>query len=120
MIKVKATKEGLVGHKTSSGYVIDKIVPFVALPSTKALNKFVRLRNPLNDKTCYAIVLDVGPWNIYDDNYVFGSIGQRPAAETGKDMFGRITNHAGIDLSDKVWQQLEMKDNTDIEWEFLE
>ena len=29
MISVKATREGLVGAKTSSGYHIDTIVPFV-------------------------------------------------------------------------------------------
>ena len=117
MIRVKATREGLVGGKTASGYKIDKVVPFVALPSKHALYSFVRLHNPLNGKKCLAIVLDVGPWNIEDDNYVFSNT--RPQAEGGIDLFRRTTNHAGIDLSEKVWTQLDMKGNTDIEWEFI-
>ena len=128
---VKATREGLVGGRTASGYTVDEVVPFVALPSTKALGRFVHLRNPENGKVCYATVLDVGPWNggkvrrkltgqiidTDDDAYVFK--GQRPQAEYGLDMRGRTTNGAGIDLGEKVWKLLEMKDNTKIEWEFL-
>ena len=117
MIRVKATREGLVGGITSTGYKIDSIVPFVALPSVHALNRFVRLRNPLNEKTAYAIVLDVGPWNESDDAYVLD--GARPAAEGGRDSRGRKTNHAGIDLGERIWHQLGMLGNTDVEWEFL-
>ena len=116
-MRVKATREGLVGAKTASGYVIDKIVPFVALPSTKALGWAVRVTNPANDKSTIAIVLDVGPWNEHDDGYVFGGI--RPAAETGTDSRGRTTNHAGIDLGEAVWKRLEMVDNTEVDWEFI-
>jgi len=79
MIKVKATREGLVGQRTASGYVIDTVVPFVALPCADALQHFVRIRNPRNGNTCLAIVLDVGPWNTDDASYVFG--GQRPQVE---------------------------------------
>lgn len=117
MIRVKATCEGLVGRATASGYVIDRIVPFVALPSTLALGKFIRVANLANNVTCYAIVLDVGPWNIHDDNYVFR--GARPQAETGLDTSGRPTNKAGIDLGDRVWRQLGMVDNGEVEWEFI-
>ena len=35
MIKVKATREGLVGQRTASGYLIDTVVPFVALLSSQ-------------------------------------------------------------------------------------
>jgi len=115
--RVKATREGLVGHATASGYVIDPIVPFVALPSTKALQRFVRVRNPENGRVVLGIVLDVGPWNEHDDLYVFGQA--RPAAETGTDTRGRITNHAGIDLGERVWHALGLTDNSDVEWEFL-
>src|SRR6266568_5059126 len=114
---VKATREGLVGGLTSSGYKIDKIVPFVALPSRNALHRFVKLSNPKNGKSCYAIVLDVGPWNEEDDSYVFA--GNRPTAESGLDTRNRVTNKAGIDLSEKVWELLEMKDNTEVSWEFI-
>jgi hypothetical protein len=114
---VKATREGLVGGKTASGYVIDTVVPFVALPSTKALGKFVHVRNPRTMKSTMAVVLDVGPWNEHDDPYVFGDA--RPAAEVGQDTRGRVTNHAGIDLSEKVWRVLGMNGNEPVEWEFV-
>lgn len=117
MIKVKSTREGLIGSKTSSGYIIDKVVPFVALPSVSALGRFIRVNNPLNGKSAIAIVLDVGPWNEHDDNYVY--FGQRPLAESGKSVSGKGTNGAGIDLGEKIWNQLEMEDNTEVEWEFI-
>jgi hypothetical protein len=114
---VKATREGLVGDKTASGYVIDTVVPFVALPSTNALGRLVKLTNLANSKACYAFVLDVGPWNTADDAYVFG--GQRPAAESGMSVSGRGTNGAGIDLGEKVWSLLGMADNSNVEWDFV-
>jgi hypothetical protein len=117
MVRVKATREGLVGKRTASGYVIDRVVPFVALPSAHALFRPVRVRNPANGNTCIAIVLDVGPWNEHDDAYVYGFA--RPQAESGNDERGRITNRAGIDLSERVWFELALRDNTDVEWEFV-
>ena len=117
MMKVKATREGLIGGRTASGYRIDSVVPFVALPSVGSLNKLVRLHNPLTGKVAYAFVLDVGPWNEKDDTYVFG--GARPVAESGVDSRGRTTNKAGIDLGEKVWKQLGMTGNSDVEWEFV-
>lgn len=116
-MKVRATREGLVGRRTASGYVVDRIIPFVALPSWLALQRFVRLRNPMNEKTCLAIVADVGPWNEHDEAYVFQ--GHRPSAESGLDTRGRKTNGAGIDLGERVWLALGMTDNTDVDWEFL-
>jgi hypothetical protein len=113
---VKATREGLVGQRTASGFVIDQVVPFVALPSHQALLRFVRLTNPANGKTAMAVVLDVGPWNTADNGYVFGT--DRPQAESGTDLFGRKTNGAGIDLGEAVWNALGMKDNTEVSWEF--
>ena len=115
--RVKATREGLVGQRTASGFIIDEHVPFVALPSIKALYLAVRVRNPANGESCAAIVLDVGPWNTHDDAYVFGAA--RPAAESGVDQWQRATNGAGIDLSERVWRVLRMADNTDVEWEFV-
>lgn len=117
IIKVKATREGLVGGTTASGYVVDRVVPFVALPSTKALQRFLRVTNPANGKSTMAIVLDVGPWNEHDDAYVLN--GARPQAETGTDRWGRPTNGAGIDLGELVWTRLGMTGNTDVEWVFL-
>lgn len=116
-MKVKATREGLLGGKTASGYVIDTVVPFVALPAVKALGRFVRISNPDNNRSCFAVVLDVGPWNEQDEAYVFH--GARPSAETGMSVSGKGTNGAGIDLGERVWKLLGMAGNTDVEWEFL-
>lgn len=147
MITVRATREGRVGYPTAIGYIIDRVVPFVALPSTQALRRFVRVTNPATGKSTLAIVLDVGPWNEQDSAYVFQPAtaptvtgpataleardspipvveettrgGVRPAAESGIDTRGRVTNGAGIDLSEAVWHALGMTDNTDVSWEFV-
>lgn len=116
-MRVKATREGLVGKKTAIGWKINSHVPFVALPSGVALRQWVEVTNPLNGRTVKALVLDVGPWNIDDDEYVFG--GSRPQAETGKDSLGRKTNGAGIDLGEFVWYSLGMEENGDVEWKFV-
>ncbi len=118
MITVKATREGLPGGKTASGYVIDRVVPFVALPSVHALHHFVRVTNPRTGVSTLAVVLDVGPWNDRDDAYVFR--GARPAAERGIDVSGNgKTNGAGIDLGERVWTLLGMTDNGNVSWEFF-
>jgi hypothetical protein len=114
---VKATREGLAGQRTATGYIIDARLPFVALPATKALYKFVRLTNPANAKTCVAVVMDVGPWNEHDDDYVLN--GARPAAESGVSVSGHGTNGAGIDLSEAVWRALGLLDNAKVEWDFI-
>jgi hypothetical protein len=115
---VKATREGLSGQKTASGYVIDSVVAFVALPCRRALHRHLRVRNPANGRTAIAEVLDVGPWNEFDADYVFG--GSRPQAESGVSISGKGTNRAGIDLGGYVWHALGMEDNSDVDWEFLE
>jgi hypothetical protein len=117
VITVKATREGLIGDRTASGYMIDTVVPFVALPSSTALHRYIHVQNPANGKSCIAIVLDVGPWNTSDDAYVFS--GARPLAESGQSVSGQGTNGAGIDLGEWVWKQLGMADNSEVEWEFL-
>lgn len=117
MIQVKATREGLLGQTTASGYKIDLYVSFVALPARDALWKFVKLYNPTNGRSCYAQVLDVGPWNTADNEYVFS--GQRPAAESGSSVSGKGTNGAGIDLGERVWQLLGMTNNSEVQWEFI-
>ncbi len=143
MIRVKATREGLLGKitnnsdktksitgkPTSSGYIPDPYVSFVALPSVNAVGKHVRVVNPANEKSCIAEVLDVGPWNEHDDDYVFGVLDladkkvtrkqRRPQAESDIAL-GKIqkTNHAGIDLGEKVYRLLGMPD--EVEWEFID
>lgn len=117
MITVLATREGLIGGKTASGYIVDTVIPFVALPARKALHRFIKVTNPKTNKTVIAWVGDIGPWQEQDDEYVFG--GKRPSAESGVDSRGRKTNGAGIDLGERVWKTLGMKDNGPVSWEFL-
>jgi len=114
---VKATREGLVGHPTASGWIIDAETFFVALPAHRALGRMVRVTNPANGKSCQAEVKDVGPWNTADELYVFH--GERPAAELGHSVSGHGTNGAGIDLGEAVWKALGLRDNANVAWEFL-
>lgn len=129
MITVKATREGLSGKKTATGYPIDDHVPFVALPSPEALRQMVTVINPRTGLSCKAFVLDVGPWNIRDNAYVFQAATltddpilpaniKRPQAESGADMTGRTTNGAGIDLGEFVWKALGMTNNDLVSWKF--
>jgi hypothetical protein len=117
MISVKATREGLIGGRTASGYIVETHVPFVALPSVHALRRCLRVLklSPNGDilASCTAMVLDVGPHYTDDDDYVFH--GARPRAETQPG-----GNGAGIDLSEYVWKKLGMTDNGPISWEFLD
>ncbi|HEV8445437.1 MAG TPA: hypothetical protein VGQ44_01410 [Gemmatimonadaceae bacterium] len=114
---VKATREGLIGDVTSSGYRIDAVVAFVALPSVRALQRFVRVTNPATGRSTLAQVLDVGPHFTHDDAYVFGTA--RPGAETGRKGDGTPMNGAGIDLSEAVWDALGMTDNGPVDWTFV-
>jgi len=115
-VRVKATREGLTGTRTATGWRINSDVPFVALPSDAARYRTVALRNPLTGQTTRAIVLDVGPWFTDDEAYVFGSA--RPKAERAVSLSRRVTNGAGIDLGERVWTALGLVDNTDVEWTF--
>ena len=116
-MEVKATREGLIGKTTAIGWIIDAVYPFVALPSHKALGMWVKVSNPLNGKMCCAQVMDVGPFNTHDDAYVFE--GNCPLSEKGQSVSNQGTNGAGIDLGEKVWNLLGMKDNTNVDWEFV-
>ena len=61
MVRLWATREGLVGRTTSAGHLITPNDHFVALPSRKAINKNVIVS--YRGKTVTAPVLDIGPWN---------------------------------------------------------
>ncbi len=79
----------------------------------------------------YAQWEDVGPWNVYDPYYVFGTNEDRPYAETGLDMGWtgevRETNGAGLDISPAAISYLVggTEDNPDkgkikVNWRFIE
>jgi hypothetical protein len=119
---VYATREGLVGGRTSSGHTITPNDHFVALPSTKALNKNVKIS--YKGKSAVAPVLDIGPWN-NDDNYwdptdarVYKGIPRgKPQAQaayqsgnnSGKSGTGlTVTAPGGIDIGDGTYADLGM------------
>ncbi|MHB8606303.1 MAG: OmpL47-type beta-barrel domain-containing protein [Thermoplasmatota archaeon] len=70
---VYATREGLVGGRTSNGHIIVSHDHFVALPSTKNLDcngcttYEIKVCNPANGRCAIAPQWDVGPWNTRDD-----------------------------------------------------
>lgn len=71
---VYPTREGLVGHTTANGHLIEPEDRFAALPSGKALTcdgcyeKTVRVCNPRNGHCAEEVpIWDVGPWNTRDD-----------------------------------------------------
>jgi hypothetical protein len=130
-----ATREGLEGHTTANGHVIQPRDHFVALPSRRMLASNggheyqVRLCYPRTGRCETAPVWDVGPWNTRDDYWnppsvreMWGDLPQgRPEAQAayqngyngGRDEFGRtVANPAGIDLADGTfWDGLGMTDN---------
>ncbi|MFT3697837.1 MAG: hypothetical protein QM831_32150 [Kofleriaceae bacterium] len=111
---VFATREGDIGHVTSTLMTIKPDSRFVALPHPKALGKLVEIRH--GDRVVIAEVLDVGPWNI-DDAY--WEKDRRPASETGHGAYRTPSNTAGIDLSDPVFAELGLHDNDYVEWRFV-
>lgn len=102
--------------------------PGVALPSVKALRKWVEIR--YKDHWTVAQVADVGPWTVDDDAYVFQY--SRPRAEIfkgdfcrihdGGDLHALVSNGAGIDLFPETAKALGLKigENVILEWRFLE
>ena len=118
--RVYATREGLVGGTTSSGHTITANDHFVALPSTKALNKTVKIT--YKGKSAIAPVLDIGPWNNDDDYWnpsdarVYKGIprgkSQAQAAYENGNNGGKsgtgltVTAPGGIDIGDGTYADL--------------
>jgi hypothetical protein len=111
---VFATREGLIGGRTSTGHIITPESMFVALPHPVALGKHVEVR--YGTRAIVVPVLDVGPWNVDDD---YWSRGRRPASEANRGKYRTPTNHAGIDLADGVFSALGLRDNDWVEWRFV-
>lgn len=125
--RIFATREGLVGHRTANGHIIQPRDRFVALPSWSVLSpkgssKYA-VRLTYNGRTVIAPVWDVGPWNTKDDywnpnrRYSDLPVG-RPMAHAayfddyngGRDESGRrVREPNGIDIADGTfWDDLGM------------
>lgn len=70
----------------------------VALPSIKALRK--RLYVHYQWKQCYCEVLDVGPWSVDDDAYVFGEAEPRAMIYKGRACPRRLTDKSLATIPD--------------------
>jgi len=112
--RVFATREGQIGDVTATRLRIRADSRFVALPHPRALGRMVEIRH--GERVVVAEVLDVGPWNV-DDAY--WDHDARPASERGRGAYRTPVNPAGIDLSDPVFAELDMRDNDVVEWRFV-
>ena len=120
---VFATREGLVGSTTATGHVITPNDHFISLPSTKALNKNVRLT--YNGKSVVAPVWDVGPWHTDDDYWnpsdvrVYKGVPRGvPQAQVDYEKNGTGAKN-GIDIGDGTFADLGMKASDYVDITFL-
>lgn len=126
--RVYAYQEGLVGHTTANGHVIQPEDHFVALPcfcvlSSKGGHEF-QVKVEYKGRSLVLPVWDVGPWNI-DDNYwdpphlrkwsaLPQGYPQAAAAyydgfNNGRDDWGRVvTSPGGMDIADGAFHALGM------------
>lgn len=135
---VFATREGLVGHETANGHIIQPRDRFVALPSTSVLSSYqgneYQVRITYNGRSVVAPVWDVGPWNTNDDYWakdrLYGDLPVGvPMAQAaylegyngGLDEFGRRVNlPGGIDIADGTfWDDLGMSKSDWVQVSFL-
>lgn len=111
----------------NDGYTKENPRPFVALPSTKALGKWVTLTLP-GFGSCTLMVMDVGPYLWWDDDFVL--YGKRPFIEgayanqikfpsedDGRkkwskcEFSGKVpTSRASIDITPPVWKMLGVRE----------
>ena len=68
-------------------------------------------------KSVLCNIVDVGPWNTNDPYWQTGS---RPQAESGKDMQGRPTNGAGIDLTPAAARAIGIDGKGTVDWAFAD
>jgi len=131
--RVYATREGLVGGRTSSGHTITPNDHFVALPSTKALNKSVKIT--YKGKSATAPVLDIGPWNNNDDYWnpsdvrtykgIPRGVPQAKAAYDSGNNGGKsgtgltVTAPGGIDIGDGTYADLGLGNPDYVDVTFL-
>ena len=89
--------------------------PTVALPY-RFHGKRPKVRVFKDNRSVVCEIVDIGPWNTNDPYWDKSS---RPQAESGKDMKGRKTNKAGIDLSPAAAEALGIDGKGIVDWEFV-
>jgi hypothetical protein len=137
--RVYAYREGLVGHTTANGHVIQPNDYFVALPcfcalSSRGGNEF-QVKVEYNGKSLILPVWDVGPWNVSDNYWDPPHLRQwqglpqgRPMAAAafydgyngGNDGWGRkVGSPGGMDIGDGAFWELGMKGSDWVNVTFL-
>lgn len=127
--RIYATRIGLIGGRTSNGHIIEPQDRFVALPSRRVLaskgGTEYQVQVTYKGRSLVLPIWDTGPWNIRDTwweipvrremwNDLPRGLPQSTAGyfelyNGGRDGFHRrITNPAGIDLSDGAFYELGM------------
>lgn len=127
-------------QELSTGPWLGDTFPGVALPSAHALRRWVLVR--YGDRGTCAQVMDVGPWSVADEDYVFRAAKPRaerlaghpcPTTDDGGEMptvpdgkggmkIAPVSNGAGIDLFPAVARALGLRIgcNAVVEWKFVE
>jgi peptidoglycan hydrolase-like protein with peptidoglycan-binding domain len=77
----------------------------------------VNIINRANNKSILCDIVDVGPWNTTDNYWTLPN--GRPQAETGRDLKGRKTNLAGIDLTPAADKAIDLGGMGKVDWEFI-
>lgn len=95
---------------------IDHSKPGVALPAAFS-DPRPKVRVFYQGKSVVCDIVDKGPWNIRDPYWQ--KVGGRPQAETGKDLSGRQTNLAGIDLTPAAAKAIGLPGKGKVDWEFV-
>jgi hypothetical protein len=118
---ITATVFGGDGDPNTSAYDGREITDAelgVALPfHFKGDRPKVRVTNPDNGKSVVCFIRDVGPWNTNDP---YWQTGARPQAESGRDLNGRRTNRAGIDLTPAAAKAIGIDGMGTVDWSFVQ
>ena len=117
MTGITATVFGGTGDVEKSAYTgqpVNPNTPGCALPF-----RFTTITPEVivtaNGRSVTCQIVDVGPWNVNDP---YWSKGTRPQAESGTDMTGRPTNHAGIDLTPAAAAAIGIDGKGLVDWQF--
>jgi lysozyme family protein len=121
MSNIVCTMFGGSSDPNTSAYdpklVIDDAMLGCALPYRfPGARPKVKVTNRANGKTVVCDIVDVGPWNTTDN---YWSVPQgRPQAESGRDLKGRKTNLAGLDITPAADKAIGLEGFGKVDWEF--
>lgn len=123
--KIIATVFGGGDDQQSSAYggKVDGASFGVALPfHFQGDRPEVRVTNVRTGVSIECEIVDVGPWNgrTPKTSDPYWETGARPQAESGHDLIGRKTNHAGIDLTPAAAKALGIDGKGTVNWEFTD